>query len=104
MRLSGCVVQVSVIDEMERWTVRQLLGGVSEGVEEGREFDFAGGAEARDDVVKVRIVVAGMTDEFPQAIGHGLEDCCEGSGVEIAGGGDAEGAIRGEDTAALDLG
>ncbi len=40
------------------------------------------------------IVVAGVADELPGAFGHGVKDVVERFGVELAGGGDADGAVR----------
>ena len=80
-----------------------LCGWWEERVEQGGAFDVAGGAEAGGDGVEVAIVVAGMADELPGAAGHGVEDCAERGGVEMAGGGDAECAVGGEDAAAANL-
>jgi peptidoglycan/LPS O-acetylase OafA/YrhL len=83
------------------WGTRR--GGVGEDVEEGAEFDFAGGAEAGGDGVEGAVVVAGVGDELPEAVGHGGEELAEGGFVEAAGGGDAEGSGGGEDFVAADL-
>lgn len=51
------------------------------------------GAQARGDAVEVRIVVTGMADQLPDAFGHVVKQMLEAGCVEIAGGGDAQGAV-----------
>src|SRR5271154_5060541 len=61
-------------------------------------------AEPRDDGVEVAVVVAGMTDELEGALRrHGVQNFVEGLAVEVAGGGDADSAVRGEDVRAAQL-
>ena len=72
--------------------------------EEGVALDVAGAAEAGVDCVEVAVVVAGMAAEFEDAFGgKGVEGFGEGLGVELAGGGDAEGSVGGEDVGVMDL-
>ena len=73
-------------------------------MEEGDAFGVAGGAKAGGDGVEVGVVVTRVADKFPDAVWHGGEDGGEGFRVDGAGGGDAEGAVGGEDAAAADLG
>jgi len=65
--------------------------------EQGVVFDFAGGTEAGMDLVEVRVVIAGMADEFPSTRWHGVKHFLQGGGVQPAGSGDADGAISGVD-------
>ena len=44
---------------------------------------------------EVRIIVAGVGDEFPGAVGHGEQQGSEGFRIERAGGEDADGAVGG---------
>ena len=44
-----------------------------------------------------------MADELPEAVGHGVENGVEHGGVEASGGGDADGAVGGEDATLSDL-
>ena len=68
-------------------------------------LDVAMGAEAGGDAVEVAVVVAGMAAEFEGALGgHGVKNLVEGFGVEVAGGGDADGSVGGEDVRVADLG
>ena len=65
--------------------------------EEGVAFDVAMGAEAGGDAVEIAVVVAGMAAELEGSVGgHGVENLVEGLGVEVAGGGDADGSVGGE--------
>ena len=74
------------------------------GGEEGLHLDLAVGAEARDNAIEVGVIVAGMADQLEGALGwEGVEDFCKRGGVEIAGGGDADGALRREDLMIADL-
>ena len=62
------------------------------------------GAEAGGDAVEVAVVVAGVAAEFVGAGGwEGAQDFGESSGVELAGGGDGDGAVGGEDFCVADL-
>ena len=55
-------------------------------------------AETGDDAVEVAVVVAGMADEFEGSFGwHGVQDFVEALAVEVAGGGDPDGSVGGED-------
>jgi len=67
-------------------------------------FDVAMLAKACSDAVKIAVVVAGMADEFEGAFGgDGLKNLVQGFAVEVAGGGDADGAIRCDDATTADL-
>ena len=93
--------QVSIVDEMRRVWLRCESGDFGE---EGVAFDVAVGTEAGGDAVEVAVVVAGVADEFKRAFGgDGVEYFAEGLGVEVAGGGDADGAVGGEDVSIADL-
>jgi hypothetical protein len=73
--------------------------------EQGVAFDVAMGAEAGGDAVEVSVVVAGMAAELEGALGgYGLQDFVESFAVEIAGGGDADGGVGGEDVLVVNLG
>ncbi len=62
-------------------------------MEQGLEFGFAVLSEAGVDGVEVGVVVAGVAEELEGAIGDGLQEPGEGSGVEVACGGDADRAV-----------
>jgi hypothetical protein len=94
------VRKVTVTDEMRDGRFRRVWG---EGDEESVEFGLAVGAEAGVDAVEVGVVVAGMGDELPSAFWHGCEQRGEGFGVEVAGGGDTDGAVGGANEAAAEL-
>ena len=55
------------------------------------------GAQARGDGVEIGVVVAGVADELPCAVGDGTQHGVQGGAVEVACGGDADCATRGED-------
>jgi len=76
---------------------------VGEDFEQGEALDVAGAAQASGDGVEVGVVVAGMADDLPQAVGEGIESVAKGAGVEASGGGDADGAVGGADGSAADL-
>jgi len=62
------------------------------------------GAEAGGDAVEVGVVVAGVAAEFVgSCVGEGLEDFVERGGVEVAGGGDSDGSVGGEDVGGAEL-
>ena len=72
--------------------------------EKGIAFDIAMGTKARRDSVKIAVVVAGMADEFEGSFGgHALQNLVKGFPVEVAGRGDADGAVGREDAVAADL-
>lgn len=72
--------------------------------EEGIALDVAVGAEAGLDTVEVGIVVAGVAAELEDSFGgKRCEDGGEGGGVEIAGGGDADGPAGGVDVGVANL-
>jgi len=72
---------------------------------QGVALDVAMGAEPSGDAVEVAVVVAGMAAELEDALGgHGVKDLVEGFAVEVAGGGDSDGSIGGEDVRFADLG
>ena len=88
-------LKAAVMDERGGVWLRETCG---DGREESAHLDVAVGAEACGDAVEVVIVVAGMADELEGAFGReGVEDLRESGGIEVAGGGDADGAVGGED-------
>ena len=50
------------------------------------KLGFALGAEAGGDGVEIAVVIAGVADEFPEAVGHRVEEISECGAVEAAGG------------------
>lgn len=54
------------------------------------------GPEARGDGVEVGVVVPRVADELPCAVWDVLEQAAKGAAVEVASGGDADGAARSE--------
>ena len=62
-------------------------------------------AKAGGDAVEITVVVAGMAAEFEGPLrGYGVQDFVEGFAVEVAGGGDSDGAVGGQDVCVADLG
>jgi hypothetical protein len=98
----GCVgvfdpsrlAEASIVDELGRVWERQSFGQLGE---ESVKLDLALGAEAGGDGVEFAVIVAGMADKLPDAVGHVSEELLERGGGEIAGGGDADGAVGGAD-------
>ena len=89
------------MDERGRVWLRESGGNLRE---ESLHLDLAVSAQAGSDAIEVAIVVAGMADEFEDAVGgHGGEDLGKGRGVEISGGGDAESSAGGADGSAAEL-
>ena len=81
-----------------------LRGYFRDGGEEGCALDVARGAQTGGDGVEVVVVVAGMAAKFEDAFGReGVDGFGEGLGCEVAGGGDGEGSIGGEDLAVAQL-
>lgn len=73
--------------------------------EECVALDVAMGTEAGSDAIEIAVVVAGVADELVGAFGgHGLKDLVKGLAVEVAGGGDADSPVGGEDARVADLG
>src|ERR1700730_14081779 len=102
LALGAVCGEVPIVDELRGIWMQGECGDFSE---QGVALDVAMGAEASGDAVEVAVVVAGMTAEFEGALGgHGMQDFVEGLAVEVAGGGDADGSVGGEDTAAANLG
>ena len=56
------------------------------------------GAEAGGDLVEIAVVMAGMTDELPDAIGEMIEKITEDGGVQATGSRDAYCAVWGMDS------
>jgi hypothetical protein len=81
-----------------------LRGYFRDDGEEGGALDVAGGAQTGSDGVEVLVVVTGMAAQFEDAFGgKSVEGFGEGLGCEVAGGGDGEGSIGGEDVAVAQL-
>ena len=94
--------EVPIVDELRGIWMQGECGDFGE---QGVALDVAMGAEAGGDAVEVAVVVAGMAAEFEDALGgHGVKDLVEGFAVEVAGGGDADGSVSGEDVRFADLG
>src|ERR1700730_10373921 len=73
--------------------------------EQGVALDVAMGAKASGDAVEVAVVVTGMTAELEGAVGwDGVKYFAEGLAVEVAGGGDADRSVGGEDVLVVNLG
>lgn len=70
-------------------------GEAGDDFEEGGVLDGAGFAEAGADGGERVVVVAGMANEFPEAVGHGMEKLLEGGRVERAGGENSDGPAGG---------
>lgn len=66
------------------------------------EFVDAGGAQAGADSIEVDVVIAGVTYEFPGALGHVLQQCAKECAVQVAGGNHTEGAVGGLETGFFD--
>src|SRR5206468_1999969 len=99
---SAVCAEVPIVDELRGIWMQGECGHF--GVQ-GVALDVAMSAEASGDAVEVAVVVAGVAAEFEGALGgHGVKDLVEGFGVEIAGGGDADGSVGGEDVGVADLG
>lgn len=92
---------LSKVDERRRAKLRKGLG---DDVEERAPLDIAMGAEAGCDAVEVGIVVTGVADELPCAFGKVVEELAKDEGVEVTGGGDAEGTVGGEHRAVAEVG
>ena len=67
-------------------------------------FDLAAGAKACGDGIERGIVVAGVADKFPCSFGQRVEEIVEGTGVELASGGDADGAVGRDDVSIAQFG
>lgn len=89
------------MDERRGAGLRKCFG---DDVEESCAFDLAMRPEAGGDAVKVGIVIAGVADELPIAIRKMVEETAESERVELAGDGDAQGAIAGSDDVVLQIG
>lgn len=96
----GGVAELSIMDQLEPGNREDYLRDF---FEECFAFDVTGCAEPGGNGIECGIIVAGMTDEFPSAVGHGVKDFVEGLGVELAGGGHPDGAIWSKDMAMADL-
>lgn len=94
--------QVPIVDEFGGVWMQRYGRNLSE---EGVALDVAMGAKAGGDAVEIAVVIAGMAAELEGSLrGHGVQDVVEGFVVEVAGGGDSDGSIGGEDLLAADLG
>ena len=61
-------------------------------------------AKAGGDAVEITVVVAGMAAEFEGPLrGYGVQDFVEGFAVEVAGGGDSDGSVGGQQVRVADL-
>jgi hypothetical protein len=72
-------------------------------LEECIALDLASNAKAGGDGIERGVVIAGMADEFPCALGHGVEDLVKRSCVKPAGGGDADRPISRADVTVAEL-
>ena len=62
-------------------------------------------AKAGSDAVQITVVIAGMTAEFEGPLrGYGVQDFVESFAVEVAGGGDSDGSVGGQQVRVADLG
>lgn len=72
---------------------------------EGGALDVAMAAEAGRDAVEIAIVVAGMAAKLEgSGRGYSVQNLAEGLAVEIAGSGDANGSVGGENLSVANLG
>ena len=72
----------------------------AEDFKQGCSLDLAGAAETCLHTGKRFILIAGMTDEFPCACGHGLQQLMQSRSVERTGGQDTDGAMCRQQAAA----
>ncbi len=94
------LIYLSIVDEFE---VGKGADCPRNFLQESFALDVAGGAKTGGDGIERSVVIAGVADELPCAVGHCLKDFMKRLGVELAGGGDADGAVGGRDVTVTEL-